>query len=67
MYDTTKTTRKNFLVWSGLAFVGGLLFSHNRFSDLNASEPSEAKNASKLLAKMPQVRPARNSVVRESV
>lgn len=67
MNDITKTTRKNFLKWSGLAFVGGLLFAGKRSLAPKNSESGGNVNASQSLATMSRIRSAQNTVVRESV
>ena len=67
MNDTIKTTRKNFLKWSGLAFFGGLLFADKRSLSQKTSESVGTVNAPQSLAAASRIRPARNIAVRERV
>ena len=67
MNDLVKTTRKNFLKWSGLSFVGGWLLAGKRFSDPEKPESGDRACHSHPLAAASRIRPARNSVVRKSV
>lgn len=67
MNSERKTTRKNFLKWSGLAVVGGVFLMGKQVSGSKvALTENEAKDSGSL-SKSPQVRPAQGVVVRERV
>ena len=68
MNNKIKTTRKKFLKWSGLAFVGGLLLTGKRSSVSETSDQGTVNRGhARSLAATSRIRPARHSVVRDSV
>lgn len=67
MNDKIKTTRKNFLKWSGFAFVGGLLLAGKKSLVPEKPGADDKMKHSQVLAKASRIRPARNIVGRESV
>lgn len=67
MNSERKTTRKNFLKWSGLAVFGGAFLVGKQTSDSKTALTENKAETPGSLAKAPQVRPARGMVVRERV
>ncbi|MGK0309845.1 MAG: hypothetical protein ACJAT5_000484 [Lentimonas sp.] len=67
MNSRSKTTRKNFLKWSGLAAAGGAFLAGNYVFG-RKMDPLETKVASsESPTAMSRIRPAREAVVRKSV
>jgi len=66
MNNKVKTSRKNFLKWSGLAFFCGMLFAGKRFSSSKVPEQSDETDHFQSPA-VSRIRPARNTIIRESV
>ena len=67
MNSERKTTRKNFLKWSGLAVVGGVFLMGKQISGSKVALTENESKDSVSLSKSPQVRPAQGLVVRKRV
>ncbi len=66
MDNKVKTTRKNFLKWSGLAAISGFLLNGKRLSH-EISEGDNKSGRAQSIGAHPRIRSAQNTVVRKSV
>ena len=67
MNGERKTTRKNFLKWSGMALVGGGFLLGKQLSGSKIARTENEAKTSRSLVNAPRVRPAQGVVVRERV